>query len=250
MRPRIAVIAVNSRTQEYARRAFRLLGCHTLVFMDVDDFLAMGERALGLSMIFLEHPPAQSPPEPTTAPPDLGERVRALVGDAMPIVHAVPVPSGRVLSGFRNIDLLLPGLMPFTPLCRALGAFLRQQGLPVGEARLEFGAYRFCIDSGRAYVGERAIALKPDQFDLALELFFHQGVEVSRTWLRTVLPKCRALRLRAPDKVDAMLEQLRDVLELSPARGWDLQLDPGLACTLVRVPARGVRSRHRAVDGG
>jgi hypothetical protein len=232
-RPRVAVIAFTPRSREYARRALRLLGGVALVFVDMDEFLEMGERLQELSMVLLEHPEEDQSIEVKDAA--VGEGVRQAIGEEMPIMHSFPAQSGGAIPGFRPNDMLLPSSLSFAQLCRTLRSFLQKNGLPTTEARLEWGMYRFCIESGMVYVNEKPVTLKPEEFDLALELFFNAGARVSRPWLKTMVPALQTLRRRptAP-AADVALLKLRDLLKLQPQHGWDLQVNPGLSCILVR----------------
>ena len=95
--------------------------------------------------------------------------------------------------------------------------------------------YRFCVDSGLVYVGSTPVSLRPEEFDLALELFFNAGAKVSRPWLRAMIPSLQTLRRRptAP-AADVTLLRVRDLLDLHTQHGWELQVNPGSSCTLIR----------------
>lgn len=232
-KPRIAIIAITPRTREYGRRALRLLGCTPLIFLDVNEFLEIGDRLHEMSIVFLEHslPDAENVPDVL----DVGNRVRQAIGNDLPIVHSVIVQSGGAVPGFRGSDILLPGSLSFAQLCRTLRGFLQKHGVPITDSLLEWGAYRFCIDSGLIFVNGVPVTLKPDEFDLALELFFNAGAPISRLWLKTMIPGIQTLRRRptAP-AADAALLRLRDLLGLQPKHGWELKVNPGLSCMLVQ----------------
>ncbi|RZI74382.1 MAG: response regulator transcription factor [Pseudomonas sp.] len=234
-RPRVALIAVTPRSREYGRRALRVLGCTPLVFMDVDEFLQIGERARSLSMMLLEHPVPSRASDADADPTDAGEKIRQAVGDELPVVHSVAVQTGGAIPAFRAGDMLLPGSLSFAQLCRTLRGFLKKHDLPSIESILEWGVYRFCVDSGLVYIGGKPVSLKAEEFDLALELFFNAGSKVSRPWLRAMIPSLQTLRRRpnAP-AADATLLRVRDLLDLQTQHGWHLQLSPGSSCTLVR----------------
>jgi DNA-binding response OmpR family regulator len=144
----------------------------------------------------------------------------------LPIIHSFPAQSGGAIPGFRANDMLLPASLSFAQLCRTLRGFLQKHDLPTRDAHLEWGVHRFCIESGIAFVDGAAVPLKPEEFDLALELFFNAGARVSRPWLRR--------RPTAP-AADATVLRLRDMLGLQAKHGWDLQVNPGLSCKLVRA---------------
>lgn len=229
--PRVAVIATTPRNREYGRRAFRLMGCSVLIFVSVDEFLEIGDRAQELAMVNLEHVPSNGQKDANT--PSIGERVREAVGDAVPIVHSVSMHSSGVIPGFRNNDMLLPNSLYFAQLCRTLRAFLQKNGLPVNERQLEWDEYRFCVDSGLIFVRDKPVVVKQDEFDLALELFFNIDSRVSRSWLRSMVPSLQTLRKRATaPTADAALTQIGELLHLKPGYGWELAMDPGLSCRL------------------
>jgi hypothetical protein len=233
LRPRVAIIAPTPRIREYGRRALRLLGCTPLIFLGLDEFFEIGDRANQMSLIFLEH--SSSTAQGAESSVESGDRLRAAIGDEIPVVHSVPIRTGGAIPGFRGHDMLLPGSLSFAQLCRTLRGFLQKQGMVVSDASLEWGNYRFCLDSGLVFVAGRPVVLKADEFDLALELFFYMGSKVSRPWLKTMVPGLQALRRRATaPAADAALFRLRDLLGLQPEQGWDLQVNPGLSCTLVR----------------
>jgi hypothetical protein len=233
-RPRVALIASTPRSREYGRRALRLLGCVPLIFLNMVEFLEMGSRSRELSMVFLEHPDDDADEAGTSTV--LGDSVREIVGEDLPIIHSFPAQSGGAIPGFRANDMLLPASLSFAQLCRTLRGFLQKHDLPTRDAHLEWGVHRFCIESGMVYVNGAAVPLKPEEFDLALELFFNAGARVSRPWLRTMIPALQTLRRRptAP-AADATVLRLRDMLGLQAKHGWDLQVNPGLSCTLVRA---------------
>lgn len=229
--PRIAIIAPTLRNREYARRAFRLLGTSVLVFLSVEEFLEIGERAHELSMVYLEHSVSSAPSDARTL--SAGEKVRNAVGNAMPVVHSIAVQSGGAVPGFKGNDVLLPSSLFFAQLCRALRAFMQKNGLAVNERQLEWDEYRFCIDSGLIFVRGKPVVVKQDEFDLALELFFNVDSRVSRSWLTNMVPSLQALRKRATaPAADATLIRLGDLLSLKPAYGWDLVIDSGSSCVL------------------
>lgn len=232
-RPCIAIIATTPRTREYGRRALCLLGYAPLIFVDVNEFLEIGNRLHEISMVFLEH--SLPDVEGVSESSDVGNRVRQAVGNDLPIVHSVMVQSGGAVPGFKGSDILLPGSLSFAQLCRTLRGFLQKHGVPVANALLERGAYRFCIDSGLIFVNGVPVTLKPDEFDLALELFFNAGTPISRLWLKTMIPGIQTLRRRptAP-AADAALLRVRDALSLHPKHGWELKLNPGVSCVLVK----------------
>ncbi len=234
-RPRVALIAFTPRSREYGRRALRLLGCTPLVFMDVSEFLQIGERSRELSMMLLEHPLPSGNTDIDIDPADMGEKIRQAVGDELPTVHSIAVQTGGAIPAFRAGDMLLPGSLSFAQLCRTLRGFLRKHGMSTTDSILEWGVYRFCIDSGLVYVGGTPVSLKPEEFDLALELFFNAGAKVSRPWLKAMIPSLQTLRRRptAP-AADVTLLRLRDLLNLQTQHGWDLQVNPGSSCMLVR----------------
>lgn len=232
-RPRIAIIALTPRSREYGRRALRLLGCTLLLFLDVNEFLGIGERARDLSMVYLEHLPADAMDDGTSM--TMGDVVREVVGDELPIVHSIAVQSGGAVPGFRANDMLLPGSLSFAQLYRTLRGFLQKHGVPVIEGHLEWGAYRFCIDSGLIFIDGKPISVKHEEFDLALELFFNAGAQIPRSWLKSMIPGLQALRRRATSPAaDAALLRIRDLLNLQPEHGWDLRVNPGLSCMLVQ----------------
>ncbi len=232
-RPKVALIAFTPRSREYGRRALRVLGCIPLVFLDLDEFLKIGERSRRLSMMLLEHPVPSSGIH--TDATDAGERIRQAVGDGLPVVHSVAVQTGGAIPAFRAGDMLLPGSLSFAQLCRTLRGFLKKHDLPTNDSLLEWGAYRFCVDSGLVYIGDTPVALKPEEFDLALELFFNAGTKISRPWLKAMIPSLQTLRRRpnAP-AADVTLLRVRDLLDLQTQHGWDLQVNPGSSCMLVR----------------
>ncbi|MGI4778593.1 MAG: hypothetical protein ACRYGA_10835 [Janthinobacterium lividum] len=219
--------------REYGRRALRLLGCVPLVFLSIEEFLRMGTRTRELALVFLEHADADGSDENTVK---FGDRVRKAIGDDLPILHSFAAASGGTIPGFRLKDMVLPASQSFAQLCRTLAAFLQSHRVPTTEIRLMWGGHRFCIDSGNVLIGRDVIQLKPEEFDLALELFFNVGTRISRTWLRTMVPAMQTLR-RRPTGVapDFAILRLRDVLNLEPVYGWDLQVTPGLSCRLVKV---------------
>lgn len=231
--PCIAIIALAPRSQEYGRRAVRLLGYTPLLFIDVEEFLKMGEPSRELSMVLLEHSLPENDGNVNSL--EVGDRVRQAIGDDIPIVHSVNGRVGGAVPGFRASDMLLPGSLSFAQLCRTLRGFLQKHGIPIGDALLEWGAYRFCIDSGLVFVNGKPVTLKPDEFDLALELFLNAGAQISRPWLKTMIPGIQTLR-RSPTApaADLALLRLREVLGLQPKHGWELRVNPGVSCMLVR----------------
>lgn len=232
-RPRVALIAFTPRSREYGRRALRVLGCMPLVFMDAEEFLQIGKRARELSMMLLEHPIPSG--EVDTDSSDTGETIRRAVGDELPVVHSIAIQAGGAIPAFRAGDMLLPGSLSFAQLCRTLRGFLKKHGMQTTDSILEWGVYRFCVDSGLVYVGGTPVSLKPEEFDLALELFFNAGAKVSRPWLKAMIPSLQTLRRRASaPAADATLLRVRDLLDLQTQHGWDLQVNPGSSCTLVR----------------
>lgn len=231
--PCIAIIALTPRSREYGRRAVRVLGYTPLLFINVEEFLKMGEPSRELSMVLLEHSLPENDGSSNSL--EVGDRVRLAVGDDLPIVHSVIGQAGGAVPGFRASDMLLPGTLSFAQLCRTLRGFLQKHGIPIADALLEWGAYRFCIDSGLVFVNGKPVTLKPDEFDLALELFLNAGTRISRPWLKTMIPGIQTLRRRptAP-AADFALLRLRDVLGLQPKHGWELRVNPGVSCMLVR----------------
>ncbi len=99
-----------------------------------------------------------------------------------------------------------------------------------------WGGHRFCTDTGNVFIGEDVVELKPEEFDLALELFFNLGTRISRAWLRSMVPAMQTLR-RRPTGVapDFAILRLRDILNLEPVYGWELQITPGSSCRLVKL---------------
>lgn len=232
-RPRIAIIALTPRSREYGRRALRLLGCTLLLFVDVKEFLEIGERAREMSMVYLEHSPTDTLYNGNSLA--LGDIVRQAAGEELPIVHTIAVQSGGVIPGFRANDMLLPSSLSFAQLYRTLRGFLQKHGIPVTESNLEWGTYRFCIDSGLIFIGGKPISLKNEEFDLALELFFNAGAQIPRSWLRNMIPGLQTLRRRATaPAADVALLRIRDLLDLQPEHGWELRMNPGLSCALVQ----------------
>lgn len=231
-RPRVALFAHTPRMREYSRRALRLLGCVPLVFLGIEEFLRMGTRTRELALVFLEH----ADEDDDETPMDFADRVRTAIGNDLPIVHSFAVASGGTIPGFRINDMVLPASQSFAQLCRTLAAFMQRHGIPTTEVRLMWGGHCFCVESGNVHIGRDVVQLRPEEFDLALELFFNVGTRISRTWLRTMVPAMQTLR-RRPTGVapDFAILRLRDILNLEPVYGWDLQVTPGLSCRLVKV---------------
>lgn len=234
-RPRVALFAHTPRTREYGRRALRLLGCVPLVFLSIEEFLRMGPRTRELSLVFLEHPGDGIDSEAFTTV-KFGDRVRKAIGDHLPILHCFSVTSGGAIPGFRNNDMVVPASQSFAQLCRTLTLFMQRNKLPTSEIRLMWGGHRFCTDTGNVFIGEDMVYLKPEEFDLALELFFNLGTRISRAWLRSMVPAMQTLR-RRPTGIapDFAILRLRDILNLEPIYGWELQITPGLSCRLVKL---------------
>lgn len=234
-RPRVALFAHTPRTREYGRRALRLLGCVPLVFLNIEEFLRMGPRTRELALVFLEHIDEEGD---AAAPSDVkfGDRVRRAIGDQLPILHSFTFASGGAIPGFRTNDMVLPASQSFAQLCRTLTVFMHRHQVPTTEIRLMWGGHRFCIESGNVFIGSEMVALKPEEFDLALELFFNLGTRISRAWLRMMVPSMQTLR-RRPTGVapDFAILRLRDILNLELIYGWELQITPGLSCRLVKI---------------
>lgn len=234
-RPRVALFAHTPRTREYGRRALRLLGCVPLVFLSIEEFLRMGARTPELALVFLEHTDDAVDAD-EVSPVKFGDGVRLAVGDDLPALHSFAVTTGGAIPGFRMNDMVLPASQSFAQLCRTLTAFMQRHGIPCTEIRLMWGGHRFCIESGNVFIGEDMVQLKPEEFDLALELFFNIGTRISRAWLRTMVPAMQTLR-RRPTGIapDFAILRLRDILNLEPIYGWELQITPGLSCRLTKT---------------
>lgn len=209
--------------------------------MDVGEFLQIGIRSRELSMMLVEHPLPSGDLDldldldVDTDWSDAGERIRRAVGDELPIVHSIAAQAGGAIPAFRAGDMLLPGSLSFAQLCRTLRGFLKKHGMQTTDSILEWGIYRFCIDSGLVYVGGTPVSLKPEEFDLALELFFNAGVKVSRPWLKAMIPSLQTLRRRpSAPAADVTLLRVRELLDLQTQHGWDLQVNPGSSCILIR----------------
>ena len=233
-RPRVALFAHTPRNREYGRRALRLLGGVPLVFLNADEFLAMGDRTRELAMVLLEH--SDEAAEANEPAGTLADRIRREIGDDLPMLHSIPAASGGSIPGFRNNDMLLPASLSFAQLCRTLKGFMQLHSLPARDARLEWGAHRFCVESGTVFVDGVQVQMKPEEFDLALELFFNAGTRVSRPWLRAMVPAMQTLRRRPTGPAaDVAVLRVRDMLGLEPAYGWELEVSPGLSCQLTRL---------------
>ena len=234
-RPRVALFAHTPRTREYGRRALRLLGCVPLVFLSLEEFLRMGARTRELSLAFIEH--IEEDAEADSAPDaEFGETVRRAIGDHLPVLHSFAAASGGAIPGFRINDMVIPASQSFAQLCRTLTSFMQRHKVPTSEIRLMWGGHRFCIETGNVFIGEDMVQLKPEEFDLALELFFNIGTRISRAWLRTMVPAMQTLR-RRPTGIapDFAILRLRDLLNLEPIYGWELQITPGLSCRLNKL---------------
>jgi hypothetical protein len=234
-RPRVAVFAHTPRTREYGRRALRLLGCVPLVFLSVEELVRMGARARDLAMVLLEHDGEGNDPE-ISQDAKFGDLVRQAIGEQLPVLHSFAAASGSAIPGFRANDMVLPASQSFAQLCRTLMAFMRHHKVPTTEIRLAWGGHRFCVETGNVFIGKDVVQLKPEEFDLALELFFNIGTRISRTWLKTMVPAAQTLRRRPTGSApDIALIRLRDLLNLEPVYGWELQITPGLSCRLIKV---------------
>lgn len=100
---------------------------------------------------------------------------------------------------------------------------LGRRALPQGEPQgvLEFGQYKFDVDTGTAYLNGAPVELTRKEFELALFLFRSEGRVLSRGhMLESVWGQNPELNTRT---VDTHVSRLRHKLELRPEHGWQLK---------------------------
>jgi hypothetical protein len=221
------VLAYTLRTREYARRACRSIGDAPLVFVSLDELVALGPVASSFDMFLIgDAPPLDDRGRPVLA------GVREAVGPGVPLLH-VCAPGGPGAMAPPN-EVSIARARFFGDFCAAILSLLDASGLEEPAPRLVWGAYAFEPLSRVVGFDGRQVRLDPVSFDIALELFFRAGQLVNKKTLTLMLPpNAQGPERHRINNIGSVVKDLRSSLRLRGLHGWNLETLPRLGYRLV-----------------
>lgn len=213
---RIAIVDARERSRANARRAIRRLGYETKVFESVSEMARRLQDPTRLAMALLA-----GAKDGVASAAQIAE-LRALVGPSVPTLHLVPKNQLHELASLchQTRDEIFGRLTAFNELSSILRVYMRNIHLRVPDVDWEWERYHFLPMMNAVAFGERTVALRTDEFDLATELFSHAGHTLTRQHLCIAIwdhdgnDQSRSL--------DACVSRLRRALQLEE-NGWKLR---------------------------
>ncbi|NVM89656.1 DNA-binding response OmpR family regulator [Variovorax sp. SG517] len=147
---------------------------------------------------------------------------RAWIGPQMPMLCLVSRNQFHDVNAIRlgTMDEVMVRPLSFFELFSLLRLFMRKLRRPLPALEREWGDYRFLLTSNMVEYRQKRVQLRPDGFDLAIELFSNAGSTVGRdllwaaVWAKEWDHQSRQL--------DVCISGLRSSLELA-LNGWELR---------------------------
>lgn len=210
---RIAILGQESRTREAARRIIRRLG-HEPVVLSGSGAGRDGPEPFKMLLLTGESDSLSSIA--------LVREARALGGPEAPVLCVAAREQFDDLSALHRgpADQFVAKPPSFGELFGILRLFLGRLAADLPPLEREWGDYRFLMASNTVEFGGRRVQLRPDEFDLAIELFSNEGCTLGRdllwsaVWARAWDGKSRML--------DTCVSVLRRALKLA-SNGWELR---------------------------
>jgi len=213
---RIAILGQEGRTREAVRRIVRRFGYEAVILSGSGASASSRGGSEGFKGLLL------TGESDSLSSIGLVREARHLVDANVPMLCLVPRNQFDDVSALRqgaNDDFIVKP-SSFSELFSILRLFLSNFPGPMPPLEREWGGYRFMMSSNTVEFGGKRVQLRPDEFDLAVELFSNEGCTLGRDLLWT------AVWAKAWDGKSRMLDTcvsvLRRALKL-PANGWELR---------------------------
>lgn len=213
---RVAILGQECRLREAARRIVRRLGYDPVVLSSsaATAVEPVSAESFKLLLVTGEGDSASSLA--------LIREARTLADAGVPMLSLLPRNQFQEVSASREgaRDEFIAKPASFTELFSILRLFLGNLPGELLPLEREWGGYRFLMNSNTVEFNGKRVQLRPDEFDLAVELFSNEGCTLGRdllwaaVWARPWDGKSRML--------DTCISVLRRTLKL-PANGWELR---------------------------
>ncbi len=213
---RIAILGQENRSREAVRRTVRRLGFEPVVLCSSAASASGSDNSEAFKMLILT---GESDSLSSMA---LVRETKAMFDPQPPMLCLLPKEQFDDVSALRQdtTDELIAKPSSFTELFSVLRLFVSNLPGKIPPLERRWGGYRFLMQSNTVEFGGRRVQLRPDEFDLAIELFAHEGCTVARdmlwdaVWAKPWDGKSRML--------DTCVSVLRRSLKL-PTNGWELR---------------------------
>jgi DNA-binding response OmpR family regulator len=213
---RIAILGQENRLREAVRRIVRRLGYEPVVLCSSAASASGSDNPEAFKMLVLT---GESDSLSSMA---LIRESKSMFDPQTPMLCLLPKEQFDDVSALRRegADEVIAKPSSFAELFSVLRLFASSFPGKMPSLERRWGGYRFLMQSNAVEFGGRRVQLRPDEFDLAIELFAHEGCTVARdalwdaVWAKPWDGKSRML--------DTCVSVLRRALKL-PSNGWELR---------------------------